>query len=404
MSGEGHAIAAFLALDRAFTGRLAIKKFLISLGAIVAIICGAIYVVLSPPRPVIKEVEQKPAKKIVLPYEQQLAKSHDQAVPEADSSEPAGPQAQSDAAKAATPALQPDKQTAVEPSAQPEGGNAGTEQGAGETGGAVPPAEDANADNGTAMTPDDGANPSEQAAVPDEGTAPGQRPYDVTAVPPGATPPSPYGAPPAYTPPPPPYARSPRDGLYTGRLQPDPYGAPPPPDAYGAPSPYGAPPPSAYGNTPQGPYGNGPYGQGGGPYGQGGNGAYGQGSAAAPQVVPGRPGATQSGALQEEWVVVLVSGAGMRATASEDAPVLFAFPYGRNLKVVEHNGDWVEVTDAKSSATGWMKNDEVSPIAPPGAGPPPTEAYQQPQEEQGGWFRRRRGGLADIIGRALGGF
>jgi hypothetical protein len=384
-------------------GRLAIKKFLISLGAIMAIICGAIYVVLSPPRPVIKEVEQKPAKKIVLPYERQLAKSHDQAVPEPDSSasaEPAEPEAQSDAAKAAPPTPQPDKQAAVEPGAQPEGGNAGNEQGPGETGEAVPPAEDANADNGTAMTPDDGANPSEQAAgPPDEGTAPdnGQRPYDVTAVPPGAAPPSPYGAPPAYTPPPAPYARSPRDALYTGQPQPDPYGAPPPPDAYGAPSPYGAPPLTAYGNTPQGPYGN-------GPYGQGGNGAYGQSSAAAPQAVPGQPAATHSGAPQEEWVVVLVSGAGMRATASEDAPVLFAFPYGRNLKVVAHNGDWVEVTDAKSSATGWMKNDEVSPIAPPGAGPPPTEAYQQPQEEQGGWFRRRRGGLADIIGRALGGF
>ena len=84
--------------------------------------------------------------------------------------------------------------------------------------------------------------------------------------------------------------------------------------------------------------------------------------------------------------------------------MLFAFPYGRNLKVVSHYGDWVEVTDPKSAATGWMKNAEVSPIAPPGAGPSPTEAYgTQPPEDQGGWFRRRRGGFADMINRALGG-
>ena len=34
----------------------------------------------------------------------------------------------------------------------------------------------------------------------------------------------------------------------------------------------------------------------------------------------------------QEWVQVLVSGAGMHGAASEDAPALFAFPYGRGLK------------------------------------------------------------------------
>ncbi len=34
----------------------------------------------------------------------------------------------------------------------------------------------------------------------------------------------------------------------------------------------------------------------------------------------------------QEWVQVLVSGAGMHGTASEDAPMLFAFPYGRMLQ------------------------------------------------------------------------
>ena len=68
----------------ASTGRLAIKKFLITLTALAAIICGAIYVVLSPPRPVIKEVVQKAPKRL-LPYEQELAKTPDQATePQAD--------------------------------------------------------------------------------------------------------------------------------------------------------------------------------------------------------------------------------------------------------------------------------------------------------------------------------
>ena len=54
-------------------------------------------------------------------------------------------------------------------------------------------------------------------------------------------------------------------------------------------------------------------------------------------------------------MIVLASGAGMRATAADDAPMLFAFPYGRNLRVVSHYQDWVEVTDPKSAATGWMR-------------------------------------------------
>ena len=99
-------------------------------------------------------------------------------------------------------------------------------------------------------------------------------------------------------------------------------------------------------------------------------------------------------------MIVLASGAGMRATAADDAPMLFAFPYGRNLRVVSHYQDWVEVTDPKSAATGWMKEAEVSPIAPPGTQPPQTQAYdEQPQEEQGGFFRRRHGGFADMIDR-----
>src|SRR5262249_33785106 len=160
------------------------------------------------------------------------------------------------------------------------------------------------------LTPDDNSNSSEQAAVPpDDGTQPdnAQNPYDVTAVQPSP----PYGASSAPDTRPP-YARSPRDPLYSGPSEEkDPYGAPLPPEPYGGPPPpaaYGGPPPpSQYGEAPQGPYGDAPP----GPYGQGN--PYGQNYAAAPpQGAPGQPGAQQPaaqqpGAPQEEWVVVLVS-------------------------------------------------------------------------------------------------
>jgi hypothetical protein len=100
-------------------------------------------------------------------------------------------------------------------------------------------------------------------------------------------------------------------------------------------------------------------------------------------------------------VQVLISGAGMYGTASEDAPMLFAFPYGRRLRVVSHYEGWVEVTDPQSATTGWMKTGHLAPIAAPGA---PQQVDAGYEEERPGWFRRQRGGLGDIISRALGGF
>ena len=107
----------------------------------------------------------------------------------------------------------------------------------------------------------------------------------------------------------------------------------------------------------------------------------------------------------QEWVQVLVSGAGMHGAASEDAPALFAFPYGRNLRVVSRYEGWVEVTDPQSAATGWMKAQYLSPIATPGM-PQESEAmYQDDQPWRRGWFGRNGegGGFADMINRALGG-
>lgn len=105
----------------------------------------------------------------------------------------------------------------------------------------------------------------------------------------------------------------------------------------------------------------------------------------------------------QEWVQVLVSGAGMHGTASEDAPALFAFPYGRTLRVVSRYEGWVEVTDPQSAATGWMKAQYLAPAAPPGA-PQQSDAWYEDQQphRRPGWFRRN-GGFADMINRALGG-
>ena len=150
--------------------------------------------------------------------------------------------------------------------------------------------------------------------------------------------------------------------------------------------PGAAPPGGPYGDAPQGaPYGaappNAPYGAG-APYG------------------PDGAGQGEPGEGPGEWVQVLVSGAGMYATASDDAPMLFAFPYGRGLKVVSRYENWVEVTDPQSSATGWMKSQYLAPVA---AAPGPPEETAGYEDARPGWFRRHRNGLADLIGRALGG-
>lgn len=119
------------------------------------------------------------------------------------------------------------------------------------------------------------------------------------------------------------------------------------------------------------------------------------------------PNAFPAGPEEEpqEWVQVLVSGAGMHGAASEEAPALFAFPYGRTLRVVSRYEGWVEVTDPQSAATGWMKAQYLAPIAAPGARQETEAMYQDEQPRGRGWFRRHRGGggFADMINRALGG-
>jgi hypothetical protein len=127
--------------------------------------------------------------------------------------------------------------------------------------------------------------------------------------------------------------------------------------------------------------------------------------------VPGEnddPNAWPAGPQDEpqQWVQVLVSGAGMHATASEDAPALFAFPYGRTLRVVSRYEGWVEVTDPQSAATGWMKAQYLAPTSPPGMRQEQNaeQTYDEDMPRwKRRWLRRHGGGLGDLIGRAIEG-
>jgi hypothetical protein len=110
----------------------------------------------------------------------------------------------------------------------------------------------------------------------------------------------------------------------------------------------------------------------------------------------------------QEWVQVLVSGAGMHGTPGEDSPALFAFPYGRTLRVVSRYEGWVEVTDPQSAATGWMKAQYLAPARPPGMRQEQNAEQMYDDEEdmprwKRRWLRRHGGSLGDLIGRAIEG-
>jgi hypothetical protein len=109
----------------------------------------------------------------------------------------------------------------------------------------------------------------------------------------------------------------------------------------------------------------------------------------------------------QEWVQVLVSGAGMHGTPGEDSPALFAFPYGRTLRVVSRYEGWVEVTDPQSAATGWMKAQYLAPARPPGMRQEQNAEQMYDEEDmprwKRRWLRRHGGSLGDLIGRAIEG-
>ncbi len=110
---------------------------------------------------------------------------------------------------------------------------------------------------------------------------------------------------------------------------------------------------------------------------------------------------TEERAIAEpELVQVMVSGAEMRSEATDEAPLLFAFPYGRTLQVASRGEGWVEVTDPKSGATGWMKAGYLA--VPRYTALQQTEpAFEPPWRRR--WLRRQRSGVSDFFQRAFGG-
>jgi hypothetical protein len=349
-----------------------------SLIATAAIACGAIYLVLNGTPPAERPVKAE-APTRSLAYENAIARTSEPAQANGDAAQPETTSAAPNVA-VADPKPEPNSAPKAEPAPAAQGtGNAATGEDA-----AMPPSEDEeaaadeDAPQADEQTDQQGYEPlpwqqhaaRPDAAQPDYGAMPGQdaNGYGEDGQPQGE---HPYGQANAD-----PYGQPPADPYQQGNA--DPYGAPPrDPYAQGSADPYGQPPADPYGDQANAdpnavPYGN------------------------APQ------GPSQNG---EEWVQVQISGSAMRSAASDDAPMLFAFPYGRNLRVVSRYGDWVEVADPKSAATGWMKAATVAPSAGP-APPGYEQAYDPSQDYQDEQRKRRRlfnGGFADMINRAFGG-
>jgi hypothetical protein len=117
----------------------------------------------------------------------------------------------------------------------------------------------------------------------------------------------------------------------------------------------------------------------------------------------------------------------VRAGPSETAPMLYGFPAGRQLRVINCDGDFAQVKDVESGAQGWIKESalatsmltaSISPQAAPKSKPAkstwqasaeidtpdPVEPIPQTRE-RGGVLGGGRGGggLAGLVQRAFGG-
>jgi uncharacterized protein YraI len=147
---------------------------------------------------------------------------------------------------------------------------------------------------------------------------------------------------------------------------------------------------------------------------------------------------------QSEMVRVSGSPATMRSGPSDSAPMLFAFPEGRELRVMSRQPGWVQVIDPGSKQSGWIAEASLatsgaggqqqqaadaalqrrSRDAPPPAydsaeGPPPgargawlpweedmgpPDGLEEPEDRPRGRGHRHNGGFAGILRRAFGGF
>ena len=97
---------------------------------------------------------------------------------------------------------------------------------------------------------------------------------------------------------------------------------------------------------------------------------------------------TQQEQSQSGWVKVLGSPAGMRANPSQESPVPFAFPEGRELRVVSRQPGWVQVKDPGSKQTGWVA--ETSLIASNGHPKEQTASAPAQRQQPAGASPQRR--------------
>ncbi len=367
---------------------------------------GAVWVVLKP-APVVQTAKEPPVKK-TLAYHDAMA-ARDQEI-----------------GKKSTKAVEPSSVEGILADGQASPQDGGQDLAALPDGAPAEPLPWAQPGNTQAGTPPQGGNPP-QAGYPPQ--APYGQPQYPGADPYGQNAPAKQNSYDRNTPGQNPYAANVPGSQDANRQKPpaDPYGAPAPGQtAYPGQAPYGQVPygQNPYGN-PEAPYGRAPYSQ--DPYGSDGQPTY-EGQSAHPgqdpygasptypgqaqppypgqQPYPGQaqaalppealpqgaqpqgqyPGQAPYGAAQEEWVRVIGSGTGMRNSASEDSPVLFAFPYGRSLKVLSRNGEWVEVSDPNSSAKGWMQAHALAPTAGPNTYVQ-QPYFEEPREERQGPLR-----------------
>ena len=112
------------------------------------------------------------------------------------------------------------------------------------------------------------------------------------------------------------------------------------------------------------------------------------------------PDATNSGTI-----LVSKRAVEVRAGPSPSASILYGFPPGRPLRVIGREGDFVQIQDLKSSATGWI--DETALVAAPSA-PVASETPVEPKAAPLNQASERRGifggqgGLSGFLGGVFG--
>lgn len=84
-------------------------------------------------------------------------------------------------------------------------------------------------------------------------------------------------------------------------------------------------------------------------------------------------------------VVITTRLSSIYASPSASAPVLYAFPAGRRLRVIGHEGGFVRIKELQSGATGWAEASTLAPGSAPATTPaaPTTSASAEPSADVG---------------------